>query len=43
MGIDYGARPDGYAHRLVNAAPGGRGAATGTNSAWNAHEWDVKP
>ena len=41
IGIYYSPLPDAFANRLVNVSP--RGASlTGTNPAWNAHEWDVR-
>ena len=41
MGLYYSGSPDAFANRLVNVSP--RGASlTGTNPAWNAHEWDVR-
>ena len=41
MGIYYSGRPDGFATRLINVSARWS-ASTGTNPAWNAHEWDVR-
>ncbi len=41
MGLYYSGRPDAFANRLINVSPRSTGA-TGTNPAWNAHEWDVR-
>jgi hypothetical protein len=43
MGTYYEGIPDAFANRLVNVSPRWSGGAAGTNPAWNAHEWDVKP
>jgi len=41
MGTYYSPAPDAFANRLVNVSPRNVGL-TGTNPAWNAHEWDVR-
>jgi len=41
MGLYYSGTPDAFANRLANVSTRSRGT-TGTNPAWNAHEWDVR-